>query len=84
MIQNIQNSNWKKLLGFRNLQEKLVNPIDFFQRADDVDPPINGNSMAMPEKFIKLDKFFTELCTNYGKGSSFGALKIQKILGLFS
>ena len=29
MIQNNKNSNWKKLLGFRNMQEKLENIITF-------------------------------------------------------
>ena len=28
MTQNNQNSNWKKLLEFRNMQEKLENSID--------------------------------------------------------
>ena len=55
---------------------------------DGEESPVNGNgsklkSEQMPEKFLQLDQFFTELCTNYGKGSSFAALNVKKIMDIF-
>ena len=40
-------------------------------------------SHQFPVKFKKLDKFFTDLCTDYGKSDIFETLTITKALDVF-
>lgn len=40
-------------------------------------------SHQFPTKFKKLDRFFTDLCTDYGKSDIFDTLKISKALDVF-
>lgn len=43
----------------------------------------HDNDLQMPEKFCKLDKFFNDLCTNYGQSNTCLELNIGKLLDVF-
>ena len=40
-------------------------------------------SQDFPEKFKKLDKFFTDLCTDFGKSNTFTAYNVQKVMDIY-
>ena len=61
----------------------LIGIVILDSKGTEVEP--NGDKICSkyPEKFQKLDRFFTDLCTNYGKLDIFERLKAQKILDIF-
>ena len=45
--------------------------------------PSGKKSEEMPQKFKKLEKFFMDLCTDFGKGDSFSTYEVETVLDIY-
>ena len=44
---------------------------------------VQSNCQKFPEKFQKLEKFFIDLCTNFGKGNVFSTHNVERVMDIY-
>lgn len=44
---------------------------------------VQSNCQKFPEKFQKLEKFFIDLCTNFGKGNVFSTYNVERVMDIY-